>query len=166
MLGSPVGLFLSVYFEEGAAREKLPTCRHYYNLYHPQDVVAYRIEPLLPWGSPAKEMPPVLLPYYKTGGYRGLSFFFKKPTMEEMQSQIKELQKEFDSKDPPCEEEKTDAPERYDFCLQTRGMESIFKPIGLLMSHLRYFKSKDVAYFVLKKLHKQKDMNYDLPIQS
>ena len=45
--------------------------------------------------------------------------------------------------------------QRFDFVLQEKGLESIIKPLGLLNSHIKYFNSKDVAYFILKKLHHQ-----------
>ena len=47
LLGSPVGMFCSVYSEEAFVRSKLPTCQNFYNLFHPSDLVAYRIEPLI-----------------------------------------------------------------------------------------------------------------------
>ena len=51
---------------------------------------------------------------------------------------------------------------RYDFVLQEKGLETIIKPVGLLKAHIKYFSSKDVAYFILKKIHKQKDIPYYL----
>ena len=47
MLGSPLGMFGAVYFEEPYIRSKLPTCEEFYNLFHPSDVVANRVEPLI-----------------------------------------------------------------------------------------------------------------------
>ena len=46
-LGSPLGMFAAVYYEENFVRSKLPTCDDFYNLFHPSDLIAYRIEPLL-----------------------------------------------------------------------------------------------------------------------
>lgn len=57
-------------------RERLPTCKYYYNLFHPQDIIAYRIEPLFQvkeGGFGLEKLPPVLLPYYKNNGYRGMN---------------------------------------------------------------------------------------------
>jgi DDHD domain len=45
---------------------------------------------------------------------------------------------------------------RYDYVLQEKGIESYIKPVGLLKSHTDYFENKDVAYFVLRKIHKKK----------
>ena len=47
LLGSPLGLFVSVYNEENFLKKQgLPTTKGLYNLFHPQDLIAYRIEPL------------------------------------------------------------------------------------------------------------------------
>ena len=47
LLGSPLGLFVSLYNEEDFVDEELPTCKYFYNIFHPQDIIAYRVEPLL-----------------------------------------------------------------------------------------------------------------------
>ena len=46
LFGSPLGLFISIYNDEDFIKDRLPTCRHFYNIYHPSDPVAYRVEPL------------------------------------------------------------------------------------------------------------------------
>jgi hypothetical protein len=46
-LGSPLGLFASVYAEENYIRRKVPFCKNFYNLYHPSDLIAYRVEPVM-----------------------------------------------------------------------------------------------------------------------
>lgn len=47
LLGSPLGIFVSVYNEENfITQQKLQTVRGFYNVFHPQDLIAYRIEPL------------------------------------------------------------------------------------------------------------------------
>ena len=40
-------MFCSVYSHEAFVRSQLPTCKHFYNVFHPSDLVAYRIEPLI-----------------------------------------------------------------------------------------------------------------------
>ena len=48
ILGSPLALFQSVYStSDNYIRKELPRVKHFYNLYHPADLIAYRIEPLL-----------------------------------------------------------------------------------------------------------------------
>ncbi|EGZ11758.1 hypothetical protein PHYSODRAFT_562784 [Phytophthora sojae] len=45
--GSPVGLFLNVRGQKLDRDFQLPRCRRLFNIYHPYDPVAYRIEPIL-----------------------------------------------------------------------------------------------------------------------
>ncbi|KAG7400097.1 S23-interacting protein [Phytophthora boehmeriae] len=45
--GSPVGLFLNVRGQKLDRDFKLPRCQRLFNIYHPYDPVAYRIEPIL-----------------------------------------------------------------------------------------------------------------------
>ncbi|XP_068709546.1 phospholipase DDHD2-like [Montipora foliosa] len=62
-LGSPIGMFLTV---RGATEigldYQLPTCPRLFNIFHPYDPVAYRIEPLV---NPSLSVGPVLMPHHK-----------------------------------------------------------------------------------------------------
>ncbi|CAH6787167.1 phospholipase DDHD2 isoform X3 [Phodopus roborovskii] len=61
--GSPIGMFLTV---RGLRRidpnYKFPTCKGFFNIYHPFDPVAYRIEPMV---APEIEFEPMLIPHHK-----------------------------------------------------------------------------------------------------
>uniref|UniRef100_H3AUX5 DDHD domain containing 2 n=1 Tax=Latimeria chalumnae TaxID=7897 RepID=H3AUX5_LATCH len=61
--GSPIGMFLTV---RGLKRidpnYSFPTCKSFYNIYHPFDPVAYRIEPMI---VPDMEFEPMLIPHHK-----------------------------------------------------------------------------------------------------
>ena len=50
-IGSPLGMFLTIRGGHGHGElkrsSKLPTCSHYYNIFHEYDPVAYRVEPLI-----------------------------------------------------------------------------------------------------------------------
>ncbi|CAI8058269.1 SEC23-interacting protein, partial [Geodia barretti] len=62
-LGSPIGLFLIVRGVEKLGPEyRLPHCRQMFNIFHPFDPVAYRLEPLICDTPPEK---PVLMPHHK-----------------------------------------------------------------------------------------------------
>ncbi|KAM4607639.1 SEC23-interacting protein [Polymixia lowei] len=62
-LGSPVGMFLTVRgLEKIEETYQLPTCKGFFNIYHPLDPVAYRIEPLI---LPDLDLKPVLIPHHK-----------------------------------------------------------------------------------------------------
>ncbi|XP_056408420.1 SEC23-interacting protein isoform X2 [Hyla sarda] len=62
-LGSPIGMFLTV---RGLTRiddnYRLPTCKGFFNIYHPLDPVAYRLEPMI---LPDVDLKPVLVPHHK-----------------------------------------------------------------------------------------------------
>ncbi|XP_072515022.1 triacylglycerol hydrolase DDHD2 isoform X2 [Salminus brasiliensis] len=62
--GSPIGMFLTV---RGLKRidpnYTFPTCRSFYNIFHPFDPVAYRIEPMIL--PPEVDVPPMLMPHHK-----------------------------------------------------------------------------------------------------
>ncbi|XP_043912008.1 SEC23-interacting protein [Protopterus annectens] len=62
-LGSPISMFLTVRgLEKIDVNYRLPTCKGFFNVYHPLDPVAYRIEPLI---VPDLELKPVLIPHHK-----------------------------------------------------------------------------------------------------
>ncbi|KAL0979314.1 hypothetical protein UPYG_G00183540 [Umbra pygmaea] len=61
--GSPIGMFLTV---RGLKRidpnYSFPTCKNFYNIYHPFDPVAYRIEPMIVSDA---DLEPMLIPHHK-----------------------------------------------------------------------------------------------------
>ncbi|XP_041645665.1 SEC23-interacting protein [Cheilinus undulatus] len=62
-LGSPIGMFLTVRgLEKIEETYQLPTCKGFFNIYHPLDPVAYRIEPMI---VPDLDLKPVLVPHHK-----------------------------------------------------------------------------------------------------
>ncbi|KAM8739268.1 SEC23-interacting protein [Acanthopagrus schlegelii] len=62
-LGSPIGMFLTVRgLEKIEETYQLPTCSGFFNIYHPLDPVAYRIEPMI---LPDVDLKPVLIPHHK-----------------------------------------------------------------------------------------------------
>ena len=60
-LGSPVGCFLALRGVRPGPSFKLPRCSRYFNVYHRNDVVAYRLEPLLRHDLPP--LPPAYVPF-------------------------------------------------------------------------------------------------------
>ncbi|NP_001091152.1 SEC23 interacting protein S homeolog [Xenopus laevis] len=62
-LGSPIGMFLTVRgLEKIEETYRLPTCKGFFNIYHPLDPVAYRLEPMI---IPDIDLKPVLIPHHK-----------------------------------------------------------------------------------------------------
>nr|GMD20762.1 phospholipase SGR2 [Ipomoea batatas] len=76
-VGSPLGVFLSLrnvrigigkgqeYWEEEKINEEMPACRQMFNIFHPFDPVAYRIEPLVCKEYVSKR--PIIIPYHRGG---------------------------------------------------------------------------------------------------
>ncbi|KAL5017539.1 hypothetical protein ScPMuIL_007128 [Solemya velum] len=63
-LGSPIGVFLSVRGVENVGEDfRLPTCPRVFNIFHPFDPVAYRVEPLV--NPAASHIKPVQIPHHK-----------------------------------------------------------------------------------------------------
>ncbi|EDV20738.1 uncharacterized protein TRIADDRAFT_31284 [Trichoplax adhaerens] len=63
-LGSPIGLFLIVRgIDNIDEKYKLPTCSRFYNVFHPYDPVAYRIEPIIE--ETARDILPVMMEHHK-----------------------------------------------------------------------------------------------------
>ncbi|XP_064320337.1 SEC23-interacting protein isoform X2 [Phalacrocorax carbo] len=62
-LGSPIGVFLTVRgVEKIDENYRLPTCKGFFNIYHPLDPVAYRLEPMI---IDDIDLKPVLIPHHK-----------------------------------------------------------------------------------------------------
>lgn len=76
-VGSPLGVFLALrntrigigkgqeYWEEENVTEDMPACRQMFNIFHPFDPVAYRLEPLICKEYVSKR--PVIIPYHRGG---------------------------------------------------------------------------------------------------
>eukprot|EP00062_Callorhinchus_milii_P027482 gi/632990831/ref/XP_007884351.1/ PREDICTED: phospholipase DDHD2-like [Callorhinchus milii] len=61
--GSPIGMFLTVRgLKRIDSNYTFPTCKRFFNIYHPFDPVAYRIEPMI---VPEIELEPMLIPHHK-----------------------------------------------------------------------------------------------------
>ncbi|KAM1013283.1 hypothetical protein EV1_042886 [Malus domestica] len=83
-VGSPLGVFLALrnirigigkgkeYWEEENISEEMPACRQIFNIFHPFDPVAYRIEPLVCKEYIGKR--PVIIPYHKGGKRMHIGF--------------------------------------------------------------------------------------------
>ncbi|XP_009694166.1 PREDICTED: SEC23-interacting protein-like, partial [Cariama cristata] len=62
-LGSPIGVFLTMRgVEKIDENYRLPTCKGFFNIYHPLDPVAYRLEPMI---IEDMDLKPVLIPHHK-----------------------------------------------------------------------------------------------------
>lgn len=63
-LGSPIGMFVTIRGIDNLGKDFiLPTCPAFFNIFHPFDPVAYRIESLV--NSEASKYRPMLIPHHK-----------------------------------------------------------------------------------------------------
>ncbi|XP_053682318.1 uncharacterized protein LOC128732903 isoform X2 [Sabethes cyaneus] len=63
-LGSPIGMFVTVRGIDALGLDfRLPTCEGFFNIFHPYDPVAYRIEALV--NTELSNLRPVLIPHHK-----------------------------------------------------------------------------------------------------
>jgi hypothetical protein len=137
-LGSPLGLFLTITDGDFHLLDKEGFCNTFYNIFHPNDLVAYRIEPMIE-GYP--DLNPEEIPYIKNDGFKTHT---KKKIIKEKFKEIKELASiEFSTLT------------RYDYILQEGFFENMFETLGILGGHWGYWDSQDLFYFILKKLNEK-----------
>jgi len=140
IIGSPLGLFISLTPMELNLLDKSGLVKGFYNIFHPNDLVAYRLEPLI---SSYPDLDPSEIPYMKNDG-------FKSHTKKKFNEKLKELQGAFDSA-------LIASLTRYDYVLQEGLIENMFETIGILGGHWGYWESTDLFYFIMKKLHFKDD---------
>ncbi|KAI8002525.1 Phospholipase SGR2 [Camellia lanceoleosa] len=188
--GSPLGVFLALrnirigigkgkeYWEEENISEEMPACRQMFNIFHPFDPVAYRIEPLICKEYISKR--PVIVPYHK-GGKR-LHIGFREFT-EDLALRSQAIKDELNSvrvkvltlcqsKDKDnLDEESEDTHEkersygsimmerltgsedgRIDHMLQDKTFQHPY--ISAIGAHTNYWRDPDTALFILKHLYR------------
>eukprot|EP01017_Pseudomicrothorax_dubius_P050241 TRINITY_DN9474_c0_g1_i1.p1 TRINITY_DN9474_c0_g1~~TRINITY_DN9474_c0_g1_i1.p1 ORF type:complete len:389 (-),score=64.82 TRINITY_DN9474_c0_g1_i1:116-1282(-) len=143
-IGSPLGLFCSIR-DKGKVIlfDKVGIAKSVYNVFHPQDLVAYRLEPLI---SDFPELEPFILPYYVNDAYR----------RHKEKSSVRALFGKSDGPKKKYNEGESDM-KRYDFQLQENKIENVFETVGIIKGHFSYWENKDFAYFLLRRLQ---DMAY------
>ncbi|XP_057975003.1 phospholipase SGR2 isoform X2 [Malania oleifera] len=187
-VGSPLGVFLSLrnvrigigkgheYWGEEYISEEMPACRKMFNIFHPFDPVAYRIEPLVCKEYIGKR--PVIIPYHK-GGKRlhiGFQDFTEdlaarsQAIMDHLNSikvltvcQTRNMDSLEDSTENAQEREERSYGSimmerltgsengRIDHMLQDKTFEHAY--ISAIGSHTNYWRDYDTALFILKHLY-------------
>jgi len=152
-IGSPLGMFISLNKATLILLDDAKHCRSFFNIFHPNDLLAYRLEPLL---DNYVVTPPYEIPYIKNdglkkhkekknvdkGNYGGIMSFCVSRNKSSLPDDITItngiVKKEF---------------KRYDYVLQEGYLENIIESLGMLGGHWAYWDSQDLFYFVLKKIH-------------
>ncbi|XP_010518969.1 PREDICTED: phospholipase SGR2 isoform X1 [Tarenaya hassleriana] len=191
-VGSPLGVFLALrniriglgkgkdYWEEENITEEMPACRQMFNIFHPYDPVAYRVEPLV-----CKEYlseRPVIIPYHRGGKRLHIGF---QEFREDLAARSQAMMNRFDSvrikvlticqsKSADKLEDAADTNEekeertygslmmerltgtrdgRIDHMLQDKTFEHPY--LQAIGSHTNYWRDYDTALFILKHLYSE-----------
>ncbi|KAK1437527.1 hypothetical protein QVD17_03320 [Tagetes erecta] len=189
-VGSPLGVFLALrnirigigkgkdYWEDENIIEEMPCCRQMFNVFHPYDPVAYRVEPLVCKEYIDKR--PVIIPYHRGGkrlhvGYQefveGVALRSKVVADQMSMAKVKVLTI-CQSKDNDDHEETSEEPKeiersygsimlerltgsedgRIDHVLQNKTFEHQY--ISAVGAHTKYWRDSDTALFILKHLYR------------
>ncbi|CAJ1431198.1 unnamed protein product [Effrenium voratum] len=134
-LGAPTALFLHCAQVNLDAGLSLAKSLQFYNIFHPLDPVAYRLEPLL--DRSLRQTPPALIPAAAVG-----SEFWRWVGLEESAAGS-----------PTASPPRLNGGNRIDWMLQEESMTSTAGALlQAIPSHLCYFKSPDVAMFLCMEL--------------
>uniref|UniRef100_A0A8B9T317 DDHD domain containing 2 n=1 Tax=Anas platyrhynchos TaxID=8839 RepID=A0A8B9T317_ANAPL len=192
--GSPIGMFLTV---RGVKRinpnYSLPTCKGFFNIFHPFDPVAYRIEPMI---VPDVEFEPMLLPHHKgrkrmhlelKEGLTRMSVDLKNNLLGSLRVAWQSFTRaplpavEAGSTDcgdvkpeelPPAAKEEAspinvgrlNGGNRIDYVLQEKPIESFNEYLFALQGHLCYWESEDTVLLVLKEIYQTQGVTLDQPL--
>ncbi|PWA58149.1 shoot gravitropism 2 (SGR2) [Artemisia annua] len=189
-VGSPLGVFLALrnvrigigkgkdYWEDENIIEEMPCCRQMFNIFHPYDPVAYRVEPLVCKEYLDKRA--VIIPYHRGGkrlhvGYR--EFVEKVEShsqvvvdqMSVAKVKVLTLCQSWESDDHEESSEEYEEIERsygllmlerltgsqdgrVDHVLQNKTFEHQY--ISAVGAHTKYWRDPDTALFILKHLYR------------
>uniref|UniRef100_A0AAQ6ABB0 DDHD domain containing 2 n=1 Tax=Amphiprion ocellaris TaxID=80972 RepID=A0AAQ6ABB0_AMPOC len=194
--GSPIGMFLTV---RGLKRidpnYTFPTCKRFYNIYHPYDPVAYRIEPMI---VSDVDVEPMLIPHHKgrkrmhlelKDSLTRMSMDLKNNVLGSLRTAWQSFARLPVAALPPCEcapelceeaessvsAEQTEQPEikmgmlnegrRIDYVLQEKPIESFNEYLFAIQSHLCYWESEDTALLLLKEIYDKLGVAFEQPQQ-
>lgn len=182
MIGSPVAVFLMMRNQNYnlSNRIRLPGVCRFFNIFHPYDPVAYRLEPLLNRKNASIE--PKIIPHWKFGfRVQYQTKYFLQKLMDEaervkenavnaVEERIRGIGFLDDSLDDDTDMDFSDVSEshednesstsandsfdgrRLDFMLQERELETANEYIAALAAHSSYWESKDLALFIAKQI--------------
>ncbi|PHT73859.1 Phospholipase SGR2 [Capsicum annuum] len=190
-VGSPLGVFLSLrnvrigigrgkeYWEEDNIVEEMPACRQMFNIFHPFDPVAYRIEPLVCKEYLNKR--PVIIPYHRGGKRLHVGFQeFKEEVALRSHAFVNNINtvkvkvitlcqtRDKDGEDEGSQESQDTGERSYgsimmerltgsedgrvDHVLQDKTFRHAY--ISTLGAHTNYWRDSDTALFMLKHLYR------------
>ncbi len=184
MIGSPVAVFLMLrnQHEPLHADFYLPGCRRIFNIYHPFDPIAYRIEPLL--CSQNSEVEPKIITHWKGGfrvQYQGKMLWrqivdntmrTQKSVVRAVEAGIEGLLLDKTVDDLMLEDEEDDdssifsddssfqmiqvgnlcGGKRLDYMLQEKEIENANEYLAALAAHSSYWGERDLSLFMARQI--------------
>jgi DDHD domain len=178
MLGSPIPVFLMIRNQQELLSEDffLPGCKRIFNIFHPFDPIAYRLEPLIDPRNAETE--PNIIPHWN-GGYR-VQYQTKrlwkrivvetKKTQQSVMQAVEAQMSRLGLLDTlPEDDDETlsilseDAPldpicgslnqgRRIDFMIQEKEIENASEYVAALSAHSSYWTEKDLSLFVARQI--------------
>lgn len=178
MIGSPLAVFLSMRNDDAPLPQDfcLLACPRVYNIFHPYDPVAYRMEPILCRDNASVE--PKIIPHWK-GGFRvqyQTKLLWRKILDETKRNQkwmIKAVESRVEgigllehidsyndsvsisSDDSDYQEVhvgKLNEGKRIDYLLQEKEIENANEYLAALAAHSNYWQEKDLANFIAMRI--------------
>jgi len=158
-LGSPIAMFLTIRGITSIPSDfTLPTCKGLFNIFHPYDPIAYRLEPLI---NPGWNLPPVLLSHHK--GRKRIHFELveliskAKIVFGVFQNAITSITNFGESLETHENHTigKLNQGRRIDYVLQHSPIEAINEYIFAFTSHVSYWSSEDTMLLILKEILKE-----------
>uniref|UniRef100_A0A667YAV3 DDHD domain containing 2 n=1 Tax=Myripristis murdjan TaxID=586833 RepID=A0A667YAV3_9TELE len=192
--GSPIGMFLTVRgLKHIDPNYTFPTCKSFYNIYHPYDPVAYRIEPMI---VSEVDLEPMLIPHHKgrkrmhlelKDSLARMSMDLKNNVLGSLRTAWQSFARLPVAALPPVEDGETttetnfqDTQEteereikvgmlnggrRIDYVLQEKPIESFNEYLFAIQSHLCYWESEDTALLLLKEIYDKLGVALEQPQQ-
>jgi len=193
MIGSPVAVFLMLRNQHNPLQQDycLPGCRRVFNVFHPYDPVAYRIEPLLSRDNATAE--PKIITHWK-GGFRvqyQTKLLWRKIIDETKRTQktvakaveagiegiglldktVDDLLEEDDDESSIFSDDSSFqviqvgnlcGGKRLDYMLQEKEIENANEYLSALAAHSSYWGEKDLSLFMARQIfHSEQDENAD-----
>uniref|UniRef100_A0A8D3AI59 Phospholipase DDHD2 n=1 Tax=Scophthalmus maximus TaxID=52904 RepID=A0A8D3AI59_SCOMX len=187
--GSPIGMFLTVRgLKHIDPNYTFPTCKNFYNIYHPYDPVAYRIEPMI---VSEVDLEPMLIPHHKgrkrmhlelKDSLTRMSMDLKNNVLGSLRTAWQSFARLPVAALPPVEEGETtierhleetqeikvgmlNGGRRIDYVLQEKPIESFNEYLFAIQSHLCYWESEDTALLLLKEIYDKLGVTFEQPQQ-
>lgn len=181
--GSPMPMFLTVRGIKSISKSyKLPTCDRMFNIFHPYDPLAYRIEPLI--DARFKDVEPVLLSHHRGGkrthiqlreGFARVGHDIKHKLLGSLRDTWSSFRLTSDEVEQPAPRRspsldasfeclnifpndttqvgKLNGGRRLDYVLQEKPIELFNEYIFAFTSHANYWQNEDSALIMLNEIY-------------